>query len=59
MTDYVLPKFTKPKPMKPNQVVLVTSGDLRLSANQECWPAQKEMEEKIKKVFKKEGHEIV
>lgn len=58
MTDYVLPKFTKPKPIEPNQVVLVSSGDLRLSANQECWPAQKEMEEKIKKVFKKEGYEI-
>ncbi len=27
-----------------NEVLLVTSGDLRQSANQICWPAQREME---------------
>ena len=33
------------------EVVLVTSGDLRLSANQACWPAQKELEEKLTSVL--------
>lgn len=28
-------------------VILVTSGDLRLSANQTCWPAQKELEARL------------
>ncbi len=29
------------------QVYLVASGDLRLSANRVCWPAQKEMEDAL------------
>lgn len=29
------------------EVFLVASGDLRLSANQECWPAQEDMEKKL------------
>lgn len=38
-----------------NTIVLVASGDLRLSANQICWPAQAEMEEQIEEAFLKEG----
>ena len=30
-----------------DEVLLVASGDLRLSANQECWPAQAAMEEAL------------
>ena len=26
-----------------DEILLVTSGDLRLSANQVCWPAQRDM----------------
>ncbi len=29
------------------EVYLVTSGDLRLSANQACWPAQQDLEERL------------
>jgi hypothetical protein len=36
-------KTTVPK-LKKNQVQLIASGDLRLSANQVCWPAQEQME---------------
>ena len=36
-------------------VYLVASGDLRLSANQTCWPAQAEMEEQITQAFANEG----
>ncbi len=37
------------------EVVLVTSGDLRESANQACWPAQEEMERKLTESFAREG----
>lgn len=33
---------------KKNQVQLVASGDLRLSASQVCWPAQAAMERALK-----------
>ncbi len=34
---------------------LVASGDLRLAANQTCWTAQKDMEEKLTAALKAEG----
>ncbi|CAA9563822.1 MAG: L-fucose isomerase (FucIase) [uncultured Truepera sp.] len=34
---------------------LVASGDLRLSANRTCWPAQRAMEEKLTTAFAAEG----
>src|SRR5579863_663437 len=37
------------------EVVLVTSGDLRQSANQVCWPAQKDLEEKLITCFGHQG----
>ena len=45
MATYQVPKLAKPPKAKKNQVLLVASGDLRLSANQNCWAAQKEMED--------------
>ena len=42
-----------------NGVLLITSGDLRLSADQECWPAQKEMEEKLTAAFAQKGVKLV
>jgi len=52
------------KPAKPNrlgkkEVYLVASGDLRLSANQKCWPAQKEMEDALTHAVEAEGYSIV
>jgi len=35
----------------PQEVLLVASGDLRLSANQTCWPAQAEMEASVVAAF--------
>jgi hypothetical protein len=58
MTPYQLPTLTEPEPLGEKEIVLVTSGDLRLSANQECWPAQAEMEQKLGAVFEKEGYKI-
>src|SRR3954463_13432016 len=41
------------------QVQLIASGDLRLSANQKCWPAQQEMEAKLEAAISKAGFELV
>ncbi len=38
--------------------MLVASGDLRLSANQVCWPAQKEMEKRLGDAVAREGWRI-
>src|SRR6202789_2268393 len=43
----------------PNEVMLVTSGDLRLSANEACWPAQREMEEILTAAFAQKGYKPV
>ena len=44
---------TSTEPMK--EAVLITSGDLRESANQACWPAQKAFEEKLTTAFARQG----
>ncbi len=58
MSTYVVPQINQPPPVQPNEVYLVASGDLRLSANQECWPAQAEMERKIAEACSKLGVSI-
>lgn len=55
MSPYSIPEISEPKPLQSNEVLLVANGDLRLSANQVCWPAQSAMEEKIKHAFAGEG----
>jgi hypothetical protein len=40
-------------------IYLVASGDLRLSANQVCWPAQESMEKKLIAAFELEGWQVV
>ena len=55
MSTYRLPEFVEPVALKPNEAVLVASGDLRLSANQMCWPAQEAMEQQIVAAFAQEG----
>jgi len=41
------------------EVLLITSGDLRLSANQACWPAQRDMEEKLTAAFTHQGFKLI
>lgn len=41
------------------QIYLVTSGDLRHSANEICWPAQAELEQTLSRVFANEGCELI
>ncbi|MEJ5341099.1 MAG: fucose isomerase [Thermogutta sp.] len=56
---YQLPKLPKPPKAKRKQVYLVASGDLRLSANQVCWPAQKAMEDALAEAVREAGYELV
>ncbi|MBE2284982.1 MAG: fucose isomerase [Prosthecobacter sp.] len=44
-------------PAKPT-IQLIASGDLRLAANQTCWPAQKAMEDALTKALKAEGFDV-
>jgi L-fucose isomerase-like protein len=39
----------------PTEAILVTSGDLRQSANQVCWPQQEELERNLTKCFRDLG----
>jgi hypothetical protein len=43
----------------PENIVLVASGDLRLSANRVCWPAQQQMEAAVMAAIRREGREVV
>jgi hypothetical protein len=40
-----------------NTIYLVTSGDLRLSANQVCWPAQNALEQALSAAVGRFGHQ--
>ncbi len=40
------------------QAILITSGDLRDSANQACWPAQKAFEEQLTASFLRQGVQL-
>lgn len=42
-----------------NEVVLVTSGDLRNSANEVCWPAQAELERALERVIDAQGCRLI
>ncbi len=44
---------------KSNQTYLASSGDLRLSANQQCWPEQAKMEASLAQALKTEGWTVV
>jgi len=55
MTTYEIPQPVPPPPLAPNEAFLIASGDLRLAANQTCWPAQADMERQILAAFADEG----
>ena len=39
----------------PSEATLIANGDLRLAANQICWPAQQAMEQQVMAAFAREG----
>jgi hypothetical protein len=43
----------------PQPVVLIANGDLRLAANQKCWPAQARAEEAVIAATRRLGREVV
>ena len=45
--------------MHSKQIFLITSGDLRQSANEVCWPAQAAFEHKLTEVFAAQGYNLV
>ncbi len=45
--------------VKKKQVILIANGDLRLSANQKCWPEQEKMEQALAHAVAQEGYEVV
>ncbi len=59
MSKYQVPVVSKPPRVKKRQVLLVASGDLRLSANQNCWPAQEAMERALAAAVADCGYELV
>src|SRR5678815_451750 len=42
----------------PESVILIANGDLRLAANQKCWPAQARAEEAVIEAIGREGRKV-
>lgn len=51
-------KSASQKKSSKHEVLLIANGDLRLSANQVCWPAQAEMEADLKKAVEANGFQL-
>lgn len=54
-----MPSTEMKSKLKKNQVQLIANGDLRTSANQVCWPAQKAMEDALASAVARCGYELV
>jgi L-fucose isomerase and related proteins len=48
----------KSTPSDAEEIILITSGDLRLTANQACWPAQKDLEDRLSAAFAAKGFNL-
>ncbi|HZJ22017.1 MAG TPA: hypothetical protein VFD54_01840 [Anaerolineales bacterium] len=59
MASYQIPEPASPVAFNPNEVFLIASGDLRLSANQTCWPAQSAMEQQLTSAFASAGFNVI
>jgi hypothetical protein len=59
MSNYDLPQPATLPRLRKNQVQLIANGDLRLSANQNCWPEQEKMEQSLKQAIADAGYEVV
>ncbi len=42
----------------PEPIILIANGDLRLSANQKCWPAQQRLEAALTDAIRRQGFEV-
>jgi hypothetical protein len=59
MSTYHLPVISERPAASPRTVYMVASGDLRESANLTCWPAQADMEARLRAAIEAEGYEVV
>ena len=59
MPPHALPPTRRAPKVKQKQVLLVANGDLRLSANQDGWPAQADMEQALSRAVAGAGYELV
>lgn len=59
MAAYQIPATHQPPKLKKKQVQLIANGDLRLSANQKCWPEQKKMEDTLMTAIADMGYEVI
>src|SRR5687768_4707683 len=59
MPPYAIPPAHEPIRLKRKQVQLVANGDLRLTANQKCWPEQAKMEDALRTALADQGYELV
>lgn len=57
--SYPLPQIPRPPQAPPKTAYLVASGDLRLAANQTCWPAQADMEARLGTALAELGWTVV
>src|SRR5690554_2493665 len=48
----------EPREVSTKEIILFASGDLRESANVQCWPAQKAMEDKLAGALSKFGYTV-
>ncbi|MBC7856251.1 MAG: fucose isomerase [Pirellulaceae bacterium] len=58
MSSYQFPIAAAPPRAGKRAVLLIASGDLRLSANQKCWPAQAEMEAALTEAIEQGGYRL-
>jgi hypothetical protein len=56
---YKTPNLKQPKKAGKKDVLLVANGDLRITANQNCWEAQKAMEDELAAAVKACGYKLV
>jgi len=59
MPGYAIPQTRRAPKLKKRQVQLVANGDLRLDANQKCWPEQAKMEQALRDAVADLGHELL
>jgi hypothetical protein len=57
-TEYKVPILAEPAPPKPNEIVLVTSGDLRHTANVVGWAEQQVLEQQIADALAEIGYTV-
>ncbi|TWU27711.1 fucose isomerase [Bythopirellula polymerisocia] len=59
MPGYCLPETRQTNKLAAKQVYLMANGDLRLSANQNCWAAQNAIEQQIAKAIESAEWEVI